>query len=156
MVRRLIQGIRNIIRWTPIIWDDHDWDYHHLLAVMKFKLERMAEDAVQWNTERSQTKQAQMKQAALILDRLMTDWYLHQAFEIHEARWGTPEHFSRPYKPNPEYREWVVKYPNAKTQEDEDEAGKQLTDLLHAMSMVEEMEIHRLMHELSHVREWWD
>lgn len=35
--------IRNIKKWWPILKEDEDWDYHYLLEVMKFKLEKMAD-----------------------------------------------------------------------------------------------------------------
>ena len=35
--------IRNIKKWWPILKEDEDWDYHYLLGVMKFKLEKMAD-----------------------------------------------------------------------------------------------------------------
>jgi hypothetical protein len=36
------RGIKNIIRWTPIIWDDQDWDWAYLSDIMEYKLRRMS------------------------------------------------------------------------------------------------------------------
>jgi hypothetical protein len=35
-------GVRNLIRWFPIIWRDRDWDWCFLAAIMEFKLRRMS------------------------------------------------------------------------------------------------------------------
>jgi hypothetical protein len=35
-------GIYNIIRWTPIIWFDHDFDWFYLSSIMQYKLRRMS------------------------------------------------------------------------------------------------------------------
>lgn len=35
-------GLRNLIRWFPIIWFDRDFDWDFLAQIMEFKLRRMA------------------------------------------------------------------------------------------------------------------
>jgi hypothetical protein len=35
-------GIKNIIRWIPIIWEDYDWDWEYLANIMEYKLRRMS------------------------------------------------------------------------------------------------------------------
>jgi len=35
-------GIRNIIRWTPVIWYDRDYDWAYLAGIMEYKLRRMS------------------------------------------------------------------------------------------------------------------
>lgn len=37
----LINGIKNIFIYLPIIWKDRDWDYLFLLDLISFKLKRM-------------------------------------------------------------------------------------------------------------------
>ena len=34
-------GVRNIIRWIPVIWGDQDWDWYFLAKIMEWKLRRM-------------------------------------------------------------------------------------------------------------------
>jgi hypothetical protein len=36
------RGILNIIRWTPVIWHDRDYDWAYLAEVMEYKLRRMS------------------------------------------------------------------------------------------------------------------
>jgi len=40
--RSIKDGIKNIVRWTPIIWDDFDWDWEPLAKIMEYKLRRMS------------------------------------------------------------------------------------------------------------------
>lgn len=40
-LRNIFIGIKNIIEYTPIIYQDRDWDYQYLLYLMKFKLKRI-------------------------------------------------------------------------------------------------------------------
>ena len=37
-IKEYIRKIKNLIRWAPIIWRDHDWDYHFIYEMLKHKL----------------------------------------------------------------------------------------------------------------------
>lgn len=36
-----IRGIKNLIRWFPVIWQDRDWDRGYLYILMETKLNQM-------------------------------------------------------------------------------------------------------------------
>jgi hypothetical protein len=38
----LINGVRNLFNWLPVIWYDSDIDYWYFLALLKHKLKNMA------------------------------------------------------------------------------------------------------------------
>jgi uncharacterized UPF0160 family protein len=40
-MKSFIQGIKNIIKWFHIIWEDRDFDYGYLLDILEFKLKSM-------------------------------------------------------------------------------------------------------------------
>jgi hypothetical protein len=42
-MKSFIHGIKNLIKWFPIIWKDHDFDEGYLLIIMRFKLKNMEE-----------------------------------------------------------------------------------------------------------------
>lgn|GEM_PF-2263705 len=35
--------VRNVFRWTPVIWNDRDWDSGYVYAILYFKLKNMEE-----------------------------------------------------------------------------------------------------------------
>lgn len=37
----IIEGIKNLIKWFPVIWKDREFDYRYLYEVMYFKLRDM-------------------------------------------------------------------------------------------------------------------
>ena len=39
----MIQGIKNIIKWFPIIWRDRDFDWEFLANIMQFKMQNMSD-----------------------------------------------------------------------------------------------------------------
>jgi hypothetical protein len=40
-MKRLINRIKNILRWLPVIWKDRDFDFEFLLDILSFKLLNM-------------------------------------------------------------------------------------------------------------------
>lgn len=40
-MKNIFKGIKNIIDYAPIIFQDRDYDYEYLLTLMEFKLDRM-------------------------------------------------------------------------------------------------------------------
>ena len=41
--RIVTQGIKNLWRWFPIIWNDHDWDHTFIFKILRFKLQNTAD-----------------------------------------------------------------------------------------------------------------
>jgi hypothetical protein len=37
-IKEFIRKIKNLIRWTPILWKDRDWDYYFIYEILKYKL----------------------------------------------------------------------------------------------------------------------
>ena len=36
--RDIKSGVRNLVRWFPVIWNDEDWDQYYLYVILKQKL----------------------------------------------------------------------------------------------------------------------
>jgi len=41
--QNFVRGIKNLIKWGPVIWKDRDWDDTFLFEIIKFKLSNMSE-----------------------------------------------------------------------------------------------------------------
>lgn len=35
-------GVRNVVRWLPVVWYDRDWDHSYLLRIMETKMRFMS------------------------------------------------------------------------------------------------------------------
>lgn len=46
---KIVDGISNIIKWIPILYKDRNWDDHHILEVLKFKLIQQRKELVEAN-----------------------------------------------------------------------------------------------------------
>ena len=68
-------GIKNIIKWFPIIWKDRDWDWEFLLEMMKFKMQLM-EKCFQNSYISDLKKHAwQLHVCVLYIDRILKEEY---------------------------------------------------------------------------------
>lgn len=63
-------GIKNIIRWSPIIWFDKDWDYYFLLKILEYKIKRMEKSANNWWGVNSEKKAKQMRVCIELIKRM--------------------------------------------------------------------------------------
>lgn len=68
------RGIRNIIRWTPVIWADEDWDWEYLAHIMEWKLRKMSCNFKEYGITVGSDKNAQeMLTCAELIERLRKD-----------------------------------------------------------------------------------
>lgn len=80
-------GIRNLIRWTPIIWRDRDFDWDYLARIMERKMTWMADRFESPDCPVSDAKRMgrQVRTCAILLRRLMDDDYFENAGYGREA-----------------------------------------------------------------------
>ena len=72
-----------MLRWTPVIWSDRDWDWCHLARVMQFKLHAAARLEETRGHLTSKRDAKQMRVCAALLRRLMDDEYYENAARRH-------------------------------------------------------------------------
>lgn len=77
-IRRLYMGIKNIIRWIPIIYRDQQFDYGFLLEILHFKLKLMEDffDSDNTYTEDAKKTANQIKVSREALERLLKGEYV--------------------------------------------------------------------------------
>jgi hypothetical protein len=79
-------GIRNIIRWTPVIWFDADFDWEYLAAIMEQKLRWMVQNTEHWHHEGADKQHQEMLACAEAIARLRDDNYFTEALVGHSTR----------------------------------------------------------------------
>lgn len=74
--RDFIQGVKNIIKWFPVIWKDRDWDDYYIFEVLKFKLKNQAEYTARrdWHT-RAQEDAKNMLRCVELIDLVQNETY---------------------------------------------------------------------------------
>ena len=91
-LRRIKEGIINIVDWLPVVWRDRDWDQAFLYEVLRFKLGRME----RFQRERGHSVEfkgiaGEIGLCVKLLDRIIKDDYLVNALNPHERKWGEAE-----------------------------------------------------------------
>lgn len=70
------RGIGNVIRWTPVIWLDRDYDWTYLAEIMEYKLRRMSKLFRKGHHVLSEKDSRRMLICAELLKRLRTEYHL--------------------------------------------------------------------------------
>lgn len=59
-IRNTYRSIKNIIRWTPILWKDRDWDQSYIYDILKFKLNNQAIYINKYNRHETSNRDAEI------------------------------------------------------------------------------------------------
>lgn len=84
---KLLQGIKNIWYWLPIIWQDRQWDYYYLLAILEHKLRAME----QFFGSDSIDPNKRIAYCRMLTTRLIQDNYIENALRFHKQIYGQAE-----------------------------------------------------------------
>ncbi len=75
-------GVRNVVRWFPVVWRDRDFDYSYLLEVMEFKFRSMADSFEKYSMHvGSEQDVRQLRVCAELCKRLREDEYLEKHWD---------------------------------------------------------------------------
>lgn len=74
----VVYGIRNLIKWLPIIWKDRDWDWTFLMIILSFKLKNMSELHEKYSVYKDYKKRSHdLKTASILADRIADEEYYY-------------------------------------------------------------------------------
>ena len=112
--KKLYTGIKNLIIWFPIIWNDRDWDHWFIFALLLRKFKNML---YRYETEELFVGQEriarQLKYCVFLLDRIVNDKYDYDNYgQVTIEYKGIPYYFADYYKQRDVERfcRMVVKY----------------------------------------------
>ena len=146
-MKNILQGIKNLIAWVPVIWQDGDFDYVFLLRILKFKLERMLPVIENgYNVDAYKTAH-KMRIAIRLLDRQIDGtWYHDNAFMFHRKKYGEAMYTIQK-------RAFRTIYLTTNPEQAEKEAHK----LIRHSKIHEDQDWQFLMDWLKkYLRNWWD
>lgn len=77
-------GVKNLIKWLPVIWKDRDWDEVYLYILMHKKLESMEKSfrGEHAYAVDSRERAREMKMVKIVLKRLIDDIYYEEACAV--------------------------------------------------------------------------
>ena len=90
-IKNKIRQIRNLIRWTPIIWNDRDWDYYFIYEILKQKLKHVEQyTSKQGSHVNADVDAENLRTAIEMIDKVQNEYhidkYLSEAKEWDDKR----------------------------------------------------------------------
>ena len=77
--RLFIQGVKNLIKWAPVIWKDRDWDDTFLFEIIKFKLSSMSKSHGKTLAYVGSERNVEiMNTIVRLIDKFQSEDYLHE------------------------------------------------------------------------------
>lgn len=150
-------GIRNLIKWFPIVWKDRDWDHYFIFKMLEFKLKNMEKMFRNHAHFVGSEKVADdIHKCALVLDRILKDEYHESVFKRHYEKWGEIKHWFEDADSG-EYKQFRIENKNVKTEEDREKCNKEFLELCKVEEKMRDQDIKYVFKVMSKkILGWWD
>jgi len=151
-------GIRNLIVWFKVIWQDRWWDHSFIYTMLHKKLSLMEYSIRNHGHHTNRGKDAdKIKKCVLLLQRLMDDEYHETAFKRHYEKWGEPELNWKETEGDSRLVECLITHAGVKTQEDKKLERKQFKTAAEMENHLRQQDIDMLFDLMKkHIQTWWD
>lgn len=166
--RNFIHGVKNLIKWFPIVWKDRNWDDSFFWTIVKFKISDMAKTHGSRMPYVGYERNVEiMNLIVRLIEKFESETYLHEYYDYVEDKvWfekieGTDNYEMKSETLMDNLDEYFKKYPLLKKQAEQHLIYKQNPDrvtLAISMGMIEHEKAKRLIFELlnRNVNKWWE
>jgi hypothetical protein len=153
-----VEGIKNLIYWFPIIWNDRQWDHTYLTKMMLRKLSKMEEYFRNGHFYENQEKDAaNMKICVDCFKRLIDDEYDDIAFKEHNEKWGRLDMKFWDPKQGENFGEVTFSRPNAITEEQKEQESKEYIEHMEAAEKMQEDDLDLVFGTMrKELLRWWE
>ena len=119
-MREFIQGVKNLIKWFPVIWRNRDWDHTFIYDILTFKLEQQAKYIGGKDRHMSAKRDAEiMLLCTKLIDLSSNEFYDMEYMNYNESEFNWLDVLDRPdlkeldiVETSETYSEYFAKYPN--------------------------------------------
>lgn len=80
-IRDIKTGVKNLIKWFPIIWNDRDYDQFYFYKILEFKMRNMRDDFNSTQLVDMKEEAAQLSKCVDALNRLAEENYVSSAID---------------------------------------------------------------------------
>lgn len=116
-----IKGVKNLIKWFPIVWRDRDWDDHYIFEILKFKITNQADYISKKDRHTLAQRDAQiMRTCVRLMERVQSEYYNTEYQDYVESKFDAVPSKDRPgsYEMNvtivkENFGDYISKYPTA-------------------------------------------
>lgn len=156
--RQVRYGIKNLIEWFPVIWNDRHWDHYFIYQILRHKL-HLTEQLIRHHGHHvNHIEDAEkIKICVRLLDRLIKDDYHDNVYKHHDEKWGESELVFTDSTDYPDCSVVDIKYPNVKTKKDKEQEKKEFRLLINKVQELKDQDIELLFKIMrKHIQSWWD
>jgi len=166
--RNFVRGVKNLIKWGPIIWKDRDWDDSFLFEIIKFKISNMSElhsETMPYNGSHRNVEI--MNTIVRLIDKFQTEHYQHEYLDYIDDEYsfvqieGTDFFEMKTVNLRDDLDQYFAKYPllkNRATNHSFYQKNPSDTSLAMSMGNVQHDRAKRLIFELlnRNIEKWWE
>lgn len=93
----IYNGVKNLIKWFPVIWRDRDWDQSYIYTILQKKLELHAEGISKRDIMVCSQRNAEiMKTSARLIEKIKNDYYNSEYTDYSEDKYWFEDIPNRP------------------------------------------------------------
>lgn len=90
-------GVKNLIKWFPVIWRDRNWDQSYIYTILQKKLELHAEGIAKRDILVSSQRDAEvMRTSARLIQRIKDGYYEGEYSDYHQTKYWFEDIPNRP------------------------------------------------------------
>ena len=157
MIHNLKHGVKNLIRWFKVIWNDKDWDSHFIFKILHKKLSHVENYTRKYGNHTLAERDAdKIRVCRLLLDRILKDDYDEMTFKNHDKKWGELKiSYGEPDRLG--YKTIDITRENAKTLKEKEQESKESSRLYKHSDMLHRQDIKYLFKMMNkHILCWWN
>ena len=88
----IYNGVKNLIKWFPIIWKDRDWDQSYIYTILQKKLELHAEGIAKRDILVCSHRNVElMRTATRLIEKIKNDSYEGEYSDYHQTKYWFEE-----------------------------------------------------------------
>jgi len=164
----IINGIKNLYKWFPVIWKDKDWDDSFLFEVMKFKISKMIESHGRSMPYVGYERNIEiMNTVVRLIDKVVQHEYLHEYHDYVDNEYnfvkveGTDYYNMESTNLRDDLDDYFAEFPLVKKLAEQDSVYQKSPDretLGIVMSKIRHDKAKKLLFDLMnrHIENWWE
>ena len=156
--RQIRYGLKNLVLWFPVIWNDRNWDHIFIYQILRHKLHLTEQLIRNHGHHVNHIEDAnKIKTCVLLLDRLIKDDYHDNVYKEHYKKWGHPEMVFTDSTDYPDCSVVNIKYPNVRSKEDREKENKSFKLNIEKEQKMKDQDLDLLFKLMrKHIQSWWD
>ena len=165
-IRSFLTGCKNVIRWSPTIFKDRDWDHWHIYNILQKKIEFQRKELINANRHTDINRDNRDMTIVLnLIERVNEDYYGTEHLDYSKSKFrfepieGDDEYYTMEQDVISEnYDEYIKKYPSSVRKVLKENPDLNKKDLCFWVARHNEEKAHDLLHKIlkERIRHWWD